>query len=49
MKSDLVDVITGQDEARYDYYGIMKDIGMLLEYLQIVVEVTEISLFTGDR
>ena len=22
-----VDVITGQDEARYDYYGIMKDIG----------------------
>ena len=45
-----VDVITGQDEARYDYYGIMKDIGDATGMLtDCGGGSTEISLFTGDE
>lgn len=45
-----VDVITGQDEARYDYYGIMKDIGDATGMLtDCGGGSTEISIFTGDE
>nr|WP_298874425.1 hypothetical protein [uncultured Mogibacterium sp.] len=45
-----VDVISGQDEAIYDYYGIMKDIGDATGMLtDCGGGSTEISLFKGDE
>lgn len=45
-----VDVISGQDEAIYDYYGIMKDIGDATGMLtDCGGGSTEISLFTGSE
>ena len=45
-----VDVISGQDEAIYDYYGIMKDIGDATGMLtDCGGGSTELSLFNGDE
>ena len=53
IKSEVgfeVDVISGQDEAIYDYYGIMKDIGDATGMLtDCGGGSTEISLFKGDE
>jgi ppx/gppA phosphatase len=53
IKSEVgfeVDVISGQDEAIYDYYGIMKDIGDATGMLtDCGGGSTELSLFNGDE
>ena len=53
IKSEVgfdVEVISGQDEAIYDYYGIMKEIGDATGMLtDCGGGSTEISLFTGDE
>ena len=53
IKSEVgfeVDVISGQDEAIYDYYAIMKDIGDATGMLtDCGGGSTEISLFKGDE